>query len=301
VAAVTVSAITSLVLATYIYQETGKVEQFFYHELAGLVHMHAIYLSMYVCFAILILLQWLVSVWDKHEGTSKQIFLMILVVFLFAYNIVLSARMPTLALCLVVFAGVLKVFYDRKGLVQGISIILIMVGILLAGILLSPVNKQRYKEAFDTNSAKTYREGADGRSLRLMKWDCCKEILKTKWLTGVGIGDVQDELNQCYKDKEYTYLIGEMYNAHNQYFQTWLGLGIVGLLWFLAILGHGIKIAWERKNYLHLGFVVLFALVCLTESTLPVHKGVVFFMFFTMLFLMAPVAWPWRSLSAKKK
>jgi O-antigen ligase len=297
VGVVLTAAVWTLGKATGIYLKTGQTDQFFYHELGGLINMHAIYMSMYVCFAILILLQWLVSVWDKHGGLWLQISLIVTVFFLFGYNILLSARMPTLALCLVVFAGILKVFYDRRGLATGISIIVLTSGILIAGILLSPVNKQRYKEAFNGQSVDASRDLQDGRTLRLMKWDCCLDILKDNWLLGVGTGDIQDNLDQCYKAKKYTYLTDQdrHYNAHNQYFQTWLGLGIVGLLWFVALLIYPMYAAWQRQYYLHLGFIVMFAIVCTTESTLPVHKGVVFFMFFSMVLLFGKVPWPWRN------
>lgn len=296
VCSVLIGSLVTLGLAFTQYLETGAINQFFYHDLSNLISMHAIYLSMYVCFAILILLQWLVSAWDKHSGMGLQIGLIVLVFYLFSYNILLSARMPTLALCLVVFAGILKVFYDRRGLFTGISIIVLTTGILLAGIYFSPVNKQRYKEALDARSIENSRHLQDGRTLRLMKWDCCVELLKSHWLFGLGTGDVQYNLNECYKSKQYTYLIaeGRQYNAHNQYFQTWLGLGIIGLVWFLGLLMHSLYAAWQRRYYLHVGFVVMFAIVNITESTLPVHKGVVFFMFFNTLLLYGHQPWPWR-------
>lgn len=291
-----VASVYTLVKALLFYLDTGKSSAFFYHDLSEQIGMHAIYMSMYVCFAILIVLQWLVSLWDKHSGHAAQVGLIILAFYLFGYNILLSARMPTLALCLVVFAGILKVFYDRRGLATGISIIVLVSLILIAGIYLSPVNRSRYKDALNRESIENSRQLTDGRTLRLMKWDCCADLLKENWLLGLGTGDVQVSLNNCYAAKHYDYLVaeGRQYNAHNQYFQTWLGVGLIGLLWFIGILGHGLYWSYKRQYYLQAGFVLTFALVCITESTLPVHKGVVFFMFFSMLLTFGKTAWPWK-------
>lgn len=296
VAAVAIGSAASLALGAYDYSQTDDIKFLFYHHLAGQVGMHAIYMSMYVCFAILIVLQWLVSVWDKHGSLWTQVGLLALVLFLFAYNVALSARMPTLALCIVVFLGILKVFYDRRGFIKGVGLMALLAGMLVSGVYLSPVNRQRYAEAVDSQSTESARKGEDGRTLRLQQWDCSFSILKTYWLTGVGIGDIQDHLNACYAEKHYDYMLKDngKFNAHNQYLQTWLGVGIAGLLSLISMLAVMFYKAWRQKHYLLAGFTFMFMLVSVTESTLPTHKGAVYFAFFALLLAQAPIAWPWK-------
>lgn len=297
VGTVLAGSIISLLRAWLLFDQTGDVKYFFYHDLANLANMHAIYLSMYVCFAILVIFQWLVSAWDRHSSIWLQILLVAAILFLLAYNLALSARMPTLALTAVVFAGILKVFYDRKSLFSGLLVIVLLLGTLLAGVYMSPVNKQRYKEVFNSSTATTSNKGDDGKTLRLQKWTCSWSIIKENWLFGLGIGDIQKNLDECYGRSGYTYLItqpGNEYNAHNQYLQTWLGLGIPGLASLLLLFGSLIGHAIRRKHYLLFGFTIMFMLVSLTESTLPAHKGVVFFSFFAMLLLFGDIPWPWK-------
>jgi O-antigen ligase len=109
-------------------------------------------------------------------------------------------------------------------------------------------------------------------------------------LIGVGPGDTQDELQKCYQldeDKNWALLYRPdfQYNAHSQYLQTFIDLGIVGLLLFLATLVVAAFIAIKHYDYLFLSFVVLFSFACLTESMLELNKGIVFFSFFISLFL----------------
>jgi len=44
-------------------------------------------------------------------------------------------------------------------------------------------------------------------------------------------------------------------------------------------------IAFRNQNILHLMFIALFALLCVTESALEVQKGIAFFSLFNSLFL----------------
>lgn len=289
VIAVVIATVYSLVGALVVQQTTGDSTHFFYHKLGGFVNLHAIYFSMYVCMAIFILLDWIFSNYKRHEGSWKQILMIATAYYLFSFNILLSARTPTLALSLIVFAGIIKAFYERRKLWLGLGIIGVVIVMLVGGILLSPVNRERYKEAINYNSE--YSKAWDGRNLRLMKWECAQEILLDgKWLWGVGTGYVQLTLQQCYEEHEFTPLTinNNRYNAHNQYLQTWLGLGIIGLLWFVGILGFSIYYGYKNDNLLHIAMVVMFAIVSLTESTLCVHKGVVFFSYFNCLMFFAP-------------
>ncbi len=77
--------------------------------------------------------------------------------------------------------------------------------------------------------------------------------------------------------------IGLEHNAHNQYLQVWMESGIFGLIAFLLCLGMGLFKLWENPGYVC--FILIFSLMCLTESIGERQKGVVFFTLFQVLFL----------------
>lgn len=273
--------------AFYRFSLTGETKYFFYHELGGFIDMHAVYYSMYCCFSVLIVLRSVLSRHYDHLIDWRLIGLILLALYIVGFVLMLSGRGQIVALGAIIFTGIIWVFYQRKKLWQGILLTLAAAGLLLAGILFNPVNKNRFQEAINYNNEYGIEKSWGGRALRLLKWDCALTILKSEWLGGVGTGDVQDQLQACYQEKNYVPLLlnNARYNAHNQFFQTWLGLGVLGLAFFVAILAQGFYLSFIRKDYLYTAFLVLFLAICLTESTLAVQKGIVFFCFFNSLFL----------------
>ena len=111
-------------------------------------------------------------------------------------------------------------------------------------------------------------------------WISCKE----NWFLGVGIGDQQATLQKAFHNQNFTYASVHKLNCHNQFLQTWLATGIVGLftLIFLVLLPSIL-----RPNILSFGFSVLLILNFLVESMLERQIGLFFFTFFYLLLLPA--------------
>ncbi|HCW06623.1 MAG TPA: hypothetical protein DGG95_04570, partial [Cytophagales bacterium] len=78
--------------------------------------------------------------------------------------------------------------------------------------------------------------------------------------------------------------VGLTHNSHNQYLQTWMESGIVGLIAFLFCL-FGFLLLKIKVPPSYLAFIIIFSLMCLTESIGERQKGVVFFTLFQSLFL----------------
>jgi O-antigen ligase len=96
----------------------------------------------------------------------------------------------------------------------------------------------------------------------------------------VGTGDVKDHLLEKYREKQLYNALGLELNAHNQYLQTMLALGIIGLLILLLNIVLPALYGMEMKHYLYLIFLILVAFNFLFESMLETQAGVVFYAFF---------------------
>ena len=73
--------------------------------------------------------------------------------------------------------------------------------------------------------------------------------------------------------------------THNQYLSIWVGLGLIGLLWFVFVLFHPpIKLGAFNNIYYFIFFVV-FVISLFTEDTIETQAGVTFYVFFNSLFL----------------
>jgi O-antigen ligase len=108
-----------------------------------------------------------------------------------------------------------------------------------------------------------------------VKWQCSIEGLVANPIVGVGTGDTQEFLQACYKEKNFW---GEVfrYNSHNQFLQSALGLGLPGLLTLVACLWYQTRIAWAKKDYVYLVFIVIICVCFLTESVLERKQGILF-------------------------
>ncbi len=113
------------------------------------------------------------------------------------------------------------------------------------------------------------------------------DILKENWLTGVGVGDSQDELQIAYEKRQFYFASRyNKYNAHNQYIQQAIASGIAGLIVFLAcILAPLLYFIGQRDKLIYILFLFCFAFICITESVLETSKGVIWYSFFNSIFV----------------
>jgi O-antigen ligase len=114
---------------------------------------------------------------------------------------------------------------------------------------------------------------------------CSLTLIKDSWLFGHGIGDVNDKLNECYKEKIKSDVYQTFYyNSHNQYIQAFLVGGIFSFLFFLLSLIYLLKTAILKNDKSFIFFIVLIICCFFTENILSRHDGVLFFSFFSSIF-----------------
>lgn len=157
------------------------------------------------------------------------------------------------------------------------------------GVTLSvPLLRERFQEAINHNNQYGLEQVGGGTSFRLAKWESAQRLWEKMPVQGYGIGDVQKQLNGQYEADHHPQL--RNYNAHNQYFQTALGLGVPGLILLVMLLFY--PLFPKPPGFFPLCFCLLFALCIFTESMLEVQKGVLFFSFFSGLTLLGKKAEP---------
>lgn len=118
---------------------------------------------------------------------------------------------------------------------------------------------------------------------RVVEWQAGWEAISHAWLIGAGTGDGQQQLSNFYASHGSPALaLG--YNAHNQYLQTGIELGITGVVVLLVCMWPGAR-GLAQRNPVHVAFIILILLMCCTESMFARQKGIVFFTLFQSLFL----------------
>jgi O-antigen ligase len=251
---------------------------FFYTRLAW--YFHSTFLSIYYNFAIVIMAGWWFLL---PEGKSVEKWAITGLIFLFGGMVLLlssKAGQLTLASIILIMA-VIGWFSARR---KKLSLWLVGYGliILLSGLLLAPGLFSRYaavRKAIAENP-RNHRVTAESNADRLVVWSTAVSIIREHWMCGVGTGDVKDELVKGYQERNALPAIQHKYNAHSQYLQTFITLGLPGLLFFILMMAIPAIRAFQKKYWLYLLFLIIFSVNALTESVLEVQAGVVFYAFF---------------------
>ncbi len=263
---------------------------FFYHSLSSIVGLNAIYLSIYSAFSLFVLLYYY-----KSFGSVKKRISLGSIAFLLFSLILLSSKM----LLFVTLLGVVLFFVFELKLNKHTWIVFMGVLVFFALIFIIKPVRQRFVVEFNSNTEVLklnqykYDTPFTGLTLRLVFWKICYEIVNERqaWISGVGIGDFQDLLNQKYIEKGIytgnrqlgdTGYIG--YGPHNQWVEVFFSMGLIGLLYFIWFITFIVFHYIKRGNGLALLFIFIFVSVSMTECVLSVNKGIVFFAFFICLF-----------------
>src|SRR5690606_5932764 len=126
----------------------------------------------------------------------------------------------------------------------------------------TPSIRYRFQELKNTKYEPPVGLHHTSTNIRVGLFICSMEVLKANWVFGTGIGDMHAELNQCYKTNGYSdVLYLQEYNPHNQYLQTLIAMGILGLFSFLALQVLLLRYAFAKTSYVHVAFLV-FLLGC---------------------------------------
>ena len=255
---------------------------FFYENFANL-RLAPTYYAILVCLAMLLLL---IDVFfsQKLKIFDSKIFKITILIFFFITLMLLAARIQFFILLIGIFMIFLEYFRIKRKLWQGIRIG--TAALLLLGLIafLNPYTQKRFKDIFDKREVlvldkkKDLSTGRDwdGATLRFAKWQCASELIQRNWLWGVGTGDGQDELQKIYEEyKFYFAALYNRYNAHNQYLEIWVALGVLGFVMWIFVLTIGLKTALKTSNYMLLSIILLMCFSSVTESLLQRNLGII--------------------------
>jgi O-antigen ligase len=110
-------------------------------------------------------------------------------------------------------------------------------------------------------------------------------LIKQSPLIGHGAGSEIGLLQEKYFAKKFYSSYLHRLNAHNEYLSYLIKTGICGLAVYLATLVYGFKKSIRKRDVVFFSFMILIAVVSLSENVLDVDKGVMFYSFFFSFFV----------------
>ena len=260
---VSLSLLVQFVIATYKFQITGNSEVFFY-RLLSYFH-HPSYFAMYVSFAIASLL---VLIFHYRDRPQFRHFLLLGFLVIGVYQ--LSSRTGILTVViLLLYAFVYIIFPQlkwKKMLYALFATVLISISILY------PI--ARYTQTI-RNVDSSNPQSSSG--VRVAMWKSALPIVTAHPLFGVGTGDVNRVLQQSFAKDRLIRAVRDNLNAHNQFLQAQVALGLMGTLTLLLGILYPLWISVRKGKLFFPLFAVILLINFLTESMLNTQAGVVYY------------------------
>jgi O-antigen ligase len=281
IAITSLSILYSLTHAAYEYFNNGDKLAFFYSHLGYILHPS--YYAMYVNFALFILLFQLTRSNNYLNKKITLLFWLFIPLFMF-FLILLESKAGLIGIIIVLMVSMIQLVFYEKSYKKAIAIIVLSLITTLTTITLIPHTTKRVNQAVEAVEAAEAKENnsteKNSTATRMYLWKVALNSFLEKPFFGYGTGDVKDELFRQYRLEESQWAIEKNYNPHNQYLQTMVATGILGLISLLAILIFSLFYAFKKKLYVYFTLVFLMALNLLVESMFERQAGVMFFAFF---------------------
>ncbi|OFY83768.1 MAG: hypothetical protein A3F72_07255 [Bacteroidetes bacterium RIFCSPLOWO2_12_FULL_35_15] len=275
-----IASIAMLSRATFLFATKGE-NDFFYEAFSFLIHPS--YLSMYINF----LLVWiLLGLFGKGgvRANLKPLYSWILIVFFFIINVLLSSKMGMISMLILFFSfGIYYITLSKKYLLGAFAIVIFISAILFSSVYI-PAIEHRVSFAIAALTKNEIKKTSDESSeVRMLIWKTANEIIRDHPIIGVGTGDAKDVLLEEYAKRGMTGAIEHKLNAHNEFYQVFISLGIIGFITLLANLFFPLVQAIKDKNLMIIFFLLIIIFNYLPESMLETQAGVMFYAFFNSL------------------
>jgi len=264
------------------------VNYFYYSYLSKIFHPS--FTAMYCVFALCII------VYLQSKKTIKDNWLWLSVVlFLNLYILLLSSRAAWITLSLWLLAFIYFKIKNKKALQASIVSFFLIGGFLFFNVYYTPSFSKRapaidkiknaITEKDDKNNKVTSSDESSAR--RIFVWKASLELIKQNLLIGVGTGDAKDKMMEKYLEKGMVAEHKAQLNSHNQYLNTGVAIGIIGIMVLILSLAVPFFRSIKSKQYLLSGFVVILALNFLFESMLEKQAGVIFYAFLNTILCLS--------------
>lgn len=284
------AAIHCLTYAIWSFTSDGQPTAFSYHRYAAPTGLSAIYCSLYFMVAILYLEHML---FNEQLSKKWRAAIICMFTFLMLNLLLLSSKMLIVTGLGIILLQAIRQLQSLKSKLLAIAGCIVLVVALFTTH--NPVQK-RFSELHTSSYAAALHEKDfsrfefDGLSLRLLLWRMGYEMLSEQHAWAVGLGDKHYEARLQDKIMHYKMYTGNgrtadtgflHYNMHNQYMQTLVQNGLVGLLILLALLGFWLHHSYTTNSTFLFYTTLLFIVSFTTESVLETQSGILLFTIIT--------------------
>lgn len=263
------SIVISLLHATAVYLDEGFYSNFFDSRLSFMMHRSywATYLVMAYSFS------WFL--FFKKE--INPIFTTILLVLFSLLTFMSGSKMGILILILTTIGWIGYLVVKKKAFILGIASLLLFSVVGWTIYNYSPQLNTRIKAGIESMfGGKTIDPlSTESNAARILVWTSALDEIKENFFFGAGTGDIKDQLKERNLKNGFTGIAEQNLNAHNQFFNTQLALGLLGLLALLASFIQPFVRASKDYQFIMRSIIFILFLSLLTESFFETQAGIV--------------------------
>jgi O-antigen ligase len=255
----------------------NKIEfwYFTYEGLTSIIDLQPIYLSLFINLAFIFLINL-----KENKIVQNILFYSLSVIFLL-FNVLVSSRSGILVF-FVIF-GVYFLIYKATSVrvfIQNAVILLTFIFFSFIVLFSNPITKDRILSVVSSDYIST-SSNFSNQNIRFEIWNSAISLIKISPVLGQGIGDYEELLYKTYRQDNFTQGWENKYNAHNQYLETTLQIGLVGLIILLLYFVKGFIHSYKIKNFEYMLILLTFLIGFCTESMFNRQWGIVSFTLFT--------------------
>lgn len=271
------SSFILLTRAVYFFMTTHDSSYFFYENFSSYL-IHPSYLAMYLNVGI----TWILLQLYKNNtvfGRFSKAIALALILFFSLILILLSSKLGLITLTLIYLTALIR--YSFKNYRIGIIGLILAIAVGFGIIKFVPAIADRIKTATAAITSPTVNNAdAESTAVRMLIWKAANQVIAEHLLIGTGTGDSKDELIKAYEKRGMTGAVENRLNAHNEFYQVFVSLGLIGFIIFCTQLIAPLVVSIKEKNSMYTFFLIIIVLNFLTESMLEREVGVLFYAFF---------------------
>jgi len=270
-----INFITALIYA-YVNYNKGNTLAFFYIHLVSFTKMHPSYISLYLILAICFL-------FDLAQKESKYFYVLIPVFIVFTLLLVARTEIFILFICLIIIS--LFHYYKTKNLI----LLIFSIGILISSSLIAIKNIPELNTRFSVliKGEENTHTFSGVKNERSKIWAVSYDQIKKTPFWGIGTGSSASYFNKRFIELDYKlFLEKKINNAHNQFIQQLLILGIPGLLILINIFFYLLYKSLYYKDISLFIFSITLIIASITECIFETQSGIVLISIFYILLLM---------------
>jgi O-antigen ligase len=264
---VTFSCLICIVNAFVSYSGNASFSYFFFHEFTNIIDFQPTYFANYLVFSITFALYSLS--YDEDFLNSRVVIFSTL--FFFFVLMLSGGKTSFMSLLLVFSFFILRFFLDGNKKIYAPTISLIIAMMICMFFV-------------------TFYESGSRTLILNDSWDrydLWKSAIfaNENVLFGVGTGDYKVVLNEYFISHSMEKYAFDSMNSHNQFIQSYLSNGLLGLLAIIFLLGRPLYLSFIRGYTFGILVFFPFLLYGMTEVFLGRYQGVVFFAFLHQAFI----------------